>query len=235
MAIRRTTWVWVVAGALVLVLAGGYAAFAVFGSGTSSAPPVALSSSNPSPTSSTSSGSGKMSGTWTVQDSDSFVGYRVREQFVSLPAPTDAVGRTSAVTGQLVVDGLQITAVDVKAELTQLISDKAMRDDRMHTMGLETDSFPTAQFTLTQPIVFASRPAEGTVVKKDAKGTLALHGVTKNVTIPLQARWTGDQIEVAGSLPIVFADYDITPPSIGPVTVEDHGTMELHLFFQRQA
>jgi polyisoprenoid-binding protein YceI len=235
MAIRRTTWVWVVAGAVILVLVGGYAAFAVFGSGTSSAPPVALSSSSPSPASSTSSGSGKMSGTWTVQDADSFVGYRVREQFVSLPAPTDAVGRTSAVTGQLVVDGLQIPAVDVKADLTQLTSDKAMRDDRMHTMGLETDSFPTAEFSLTQPIVFTSRPAEGTVVKKDAKGTLSLHGVTKNVTIPLQARWTGDQIEVAGSLPIVFADYDITPPSIGPVTVEDHGTMELHLFFQRRA
>jgi polyisoprenoid-binding protein YceI len=235
MAIRRTMWVWVVAGAVILVLVGGYAAFAVFGSGTSSAPLVALSSSSPSPASSTSSGSGKMSGTWTVQDSDSFVGYRVREQFVSLPAPTDAVGRTSAVTGQLVVDGLQIPAVDVKADLTQLTSDKAMRDDRMHTMGLETDSFPTAEFSLTQPIVFTSRPAEGTVVKKDAKGTLSLHGVTKNVTIPLQARWTGDQIEVAGSLPIVFADYDITPPSIGPVTVEDHGTMELHLFFQRRA
>jgi polyisoprenoid-binding protein YceI len=235
MAIRRTTWVWVVAGAVILALVGGYAVFAVFGSGTSSAPPAALASSSPSPTSSTSSGSGKMSGTWTVQDSDSFVGYRVREQFVSLPAPSDAVGRTSAVTGQLVVDGLQVTAVDVKADLTQLASDKSMRDERMHTMGLETDSFPTAEFTLTEPIVFASRPAEGTVAKQDAKGSLSLHGVTKNVTISLQARWTGDQIEVAGSLPIVFTDYEITPPSIGPVTVEDHGTMELHLFFERQA
>jgi hypothetical protein len=36
---------------------------------------------------------------------------------------------------------------------------------------------------------------------------------------------------VVGTLPIRFADYSITTPSIGPITVEDHGTMELHLFF----
>jgi polyisoprenoid-binding protein YceI len=238
MAIRRGTWVWIIAVAVVVLLVGGYAAFAVFGSGTSAPAPVALSSAGPSasasPTSTASSVPGKMSGTWTVQGSDSFVGYRVREQFVDLPAPTDAVGRTSAVTGRLVIDGLSITAVDVKADLTQLQSDKSMRDGRMRTMGLETDTFPTAEFTLTEPIVFASRPAAGVIVKKDAKGTLDLHGVTKNVTIALQARWSGDQVEVVGTLPVQFADYGITPPSVGPITVEDHGTMELHLVFVQQ-
>jgi polyisoprenoid-binding protein YceI len=175
-----------------------------------------------------------MSGTWTVQDSGSFVGYRVREKFADLPAPSDAVGRTSAVTGQLVVDGLSVTAVDVKADLRQLRSDKEMRDQRIRTDGLESDSFPTAEFALTEPLVFASQPAEGETVKRDAKGTLTLHGVTKEVAIPLQARWTGDQIEVVGSLPIVFADYGISTPTTFLATVEDHGTMELHLFFVRR-
>jgi polyisoprenoid-binding protein YceI len=128
-----------------------------------------------------------------------------------------------------------VTAVDVEADLRQLQSDKEMRDQRIRTDGLQSDQFPTAEFTLTDPIVFSSRPAAGTQVGTQAKGTLTLHGVTRNVTIALQARWSGDQIEVAGSLPITFADYDISTPTTFLATVEDHGTMELHLFFVQQS
>jgi polyisoprenoid-binding protein YceI len=170
-----------------------------------------------------------------VQDANSFVGYRVREKLADLPAPTDAVGRTSAVTGSLTVDGLQVPSVDVKADLRQLQSDKAMRDERIRTDGLQSDEFPIAEFKLTSPIVFSSRPAAGTRATMHARGTLTLHGVTRDVTIPLQARWSGDQIEVAGSLPIQFADYDISTPTTFLATVEDHGTMELHLFFVKHA
>jgi hypothetical protein len=51
------------------------------------------------------------------------------------------------------------------------------------------------------------------------------------VTFPLEGRWDGGQIAVVGALDIDFADYDITPPSIGPATVEDQGTIELQLVF----
>ena len=97
------------------------------------------------------------------------------------------------------MNGLRVTAVDVKADLRQLQSDKRMRDERIRTDGLESDQFPIAQFTLADPIVFPSKPAAGTRVTKRAKGTLTLHGVTRNVTIPLQAQWNGSQIEVAAS------------------------------------
>jgi len=55
------------------------------------------------------------------------------------------------------------------------------------------------------------------------------------VTIPLEARWDGGQIAVVGSLKIAFADYDITPPSLGPATVGDDGTIELQLLFAPSA
>ena len=55
--------------------------------------------------------------------------------------------------------------------------------------------------------------------------------MTREVTIPLQARWDGGQIAVVGSLDIAFVDYDISPPSLGPATVGDNGTIELQLLF----
>ena len=239
---RRRRYVGIVATVLIVALAGAYAAFVAIGGSTSAAPPVSLATSpsaTPSPaetSSSSSAGPASFDGTWALEAAGaSFVGYRVREQFSFLPAPTDAVGRTTAVTGTLTVRGLRVAAVSVQADMTQLHSDKAMRDQRMQTMGLETDRFPTASFALTAPISFTKRPVAGQIVHFVAGGNLTLHGTTRPVSIPLQARWSGDQIQVVGSLPIQFADYDITPPSIGPVTVQDHGTMELELAFTKSA
>jgi polyisoprenoid-binding protein YceI len=156
----------------------------------------------------------------------------VREQLATLPAPSDAVGRTSGVSGALAIDGLEISTVEVTADLTQLRSDESRRDDRIRSSGLETDTFPEASFALTEPIVFDDAPADGETVEVTATGDLTLHGVTRSVRIPLQARRTGDTIEVVGSVEIAFADYDIVAPSFGGfVTVDDHGTIELQLTF----
>jgi hypothetical protein len=45
----------------------------------------------------------------------------------------------------------------------------------------------------------------------------------------------GQPDRAAGSLPIQFTDYDISTPTTFLATVEDHGTMEFHLFFVQQA
>lgn len=174
---------------------------------------------------------GDFEGSWTLVADASFVGYRVREQLVFLPAPNDAVGRTGAVEGSLEIAGTDVVAASVTADLTQLESDEARRDDAIRMNGLESSSFPTATFELTEAIAFGETPDEGEVVEVDATGQLTLHGVTQTVTFPLEARWDGGQISVVGSQEIAFADYGITSPSLGPATVEDHGTIELQLVF----
>jgi polyisoprenoid-binding protein YceI len=228
-----TRWVVVIAACVAVLLGGAYAIFA-FVAGGDAPPPVALSSPSPSAGGSATgaTSSADPAGGWTIDPDASFVGYRVREQLASLPAPSDAVGRTDAVTGTLTIDGLEIASVDVTADLTQLSSDESRRDDRIRSSGLETDTFPEATFTLTEPIVFDAEPADGETVEVTATGDLSLHGVTRSVEIPIQARRTGDTIEVVGSLEIAFADHDIVAPSFGGfVTVEDHGTIELQLTF----
>jgi polyisoprenoid-binding protein YceI len=216
-----------------VILAGIYGIFALV-TGGDAPPPVALPSATPpsGAASGAAAPAGDPDGAWTVDASSSFVGYRVREQLATLPAPSDAVGRTSAVTGTLTIDGLRITSVEVTADLTQLRSDESRRDDRIRSSGLETDAFPEASFVLTEPIAFDAEPADGETVEATATGDLTLHGVTRSVQIPIQARRTGDTIEVVGSLEIDFADHDIVAPNFGGfVTVEDHGTIELQLTF----
>lgn len=235
----RNRWIAIAVVALVAIVGAGYAAFAVLAGGGPAA--VSLSPGADAGCTATdtvdvrdgTSASGELDGAWELQKGDSFVGYRVREQLAILPAPSDAVGRTTAVEGALDVSALEITNVAVTADLTQLTSDKSMRDERIHTIGLETDSFPEAMFMLTEPIAFEAQPAQGETIAAGAIGDLTLHGVTNQLCVPVQATLTGDSIQVLGSVGVVFADYDMQAPNFGFVTTEDHGTIEFQLDFAR--
>lgn len=229
MSNRRTLIAAIVAGALLVGAAGiGIIYFVVFAG--SSPQKLALSSPTPS-TSNPASTPG--AGTWTVT-SGSQAGYRVREQLASLPAPSDAVGRTTAVTGTLTLaqsaSGYSVTAVSISVDVSKLTSDQSRRDQRIHSQGLESDRYPTATFQLTTPIALPAAAASGQTINVSATGALTLHGVTKTVTIPIAARLTGSKIELVGSITFPFSQFGMTPPSIGGfVSVQDNATMEFQL------
>jgi polyisoprenoid-binding protein YceI len=212
--------------AVVFVIAaiGGYL---LFRGGNDSPAPVGLS--DPAGTQSGADG------TWqVVQGENTFVGYRVQEQLAFLDAPNQAVGRSPAVEGTMKVAGDQITAADVKADLTQLASNENRRDNAIRNTGLQSVNFPEATFVLSSPMKLSATPAQGQAVKGDASGKLTIHGQTRDVTIPLEGRWDGATAEVAGSLGINMPDYGITPPKLGPVqAIQDQATIELRLTFKK--
>lgn len=173
-------------------------------------------------------------GTWTVlTGSNSFVGYRVGEELAGIGV-TEAVGRTSNVSGSLELEGSSLTAVDIEVDMTTLRSDDNRRDGAMSRQALETSAFPTARFVLTEAVDFGSVPEEGVPVAVSAVGDLTLHGVTRSVNFPLEAQLVGEQIVVVGSLEVVYGDFDIALPSAPIlVSVEDNGLIELQLTFAR--
>lgn len=94
---------------------------------------------------------------------------------------------------------------------------------------MDVSQYPTSTFQLTGPIDFRAIPAEGKQITTRAAGRLTMHGATRDVTIDLQAQRLGDRIEVIGSLPVKFVDWNIPNPSFGPVTTQDHGLMEFRV------
>ena len=173
-------------------------------------------------------------GRWVVRTGeDTFVGYRVRETFAGLSVAQDAVGRTNDVQGELTVEGdSSVTAASVTAGLQALESDEDRRDNAIRSRGIETDRFPESTFVLRGPLELPSPPRAGQDVSVTASGDLTLHGVTRPVDVPLEARWSSTTIEVVGTIPVAFSDYDIDAPSVGGfVSVEDEGEIELQLTF----
>ena len=197
-------------------------------------PPERVALSPESETEPAEDASASPEGQWVVRTGDdSFVGYRVRETFAGVSVAQDAVGRTHDVSGSLTVDSeTTVGAADVTAGLQALESDEERRDNAIRTRGLETERFPEATFTLTGPLELPSPPTPGERTSVTATGELTLHGVTKPVDVPVEARWNGSTIEVVGTIDIAFADYDIEAPSVGGfVSVEDEGEIELQLTF----
>ena len=169
-------------------------------------------------------------GTWTI-GADSVVGYRVRERLASLSADSDAVGRTSSITGTATIASsggtVTLSTAEFSVDMTTLQSDRSMRDNRLRNDGIQTDSFPTSTFKLTSPVDVPAAATTGAQVDVTLKGDLTLHGVTKAVEIPAKAQLNGNLIQVVGSLDFPFSDFSINAPNIGGfVAVEDHGTLE---------
>lgn len=203
---------------------------------------LTLSSATATPAASSSAAAQSTSaspgpGTWKVA-SGSVAGYRVREQLGFAPALSDAVGRTSSITGSVTIaqaGGVySVTAASFSVDVSTLTSDRSMRDQRIHTMGLESDRYPTSTFTLTSPIALPTTGGNGQAFRVQAVGDLTIHGTTRSVTIPMDARLNGTRIEVAGSITFPFSDFGMTPPSIGGfVTVENNASMEFDILFQQ--
>jgi polyisoprenoid-binding protein YceI len=240
----KRLWKFVALAAVVVVAAGGFAFYWFWV--RDDAPPEATLRDRPAATT-TSGGDGATTtsgaapgatgadGTWTVapDPEEVFVGYRVDELFAGDSLKKTAVGRTPAVDGQITIAGDQVTDGSFTADLTQLTSDQSRRDNYIKGSSLQTDEFPEATFELTEPVDLGGAPRVGTQIDVTAKGELTLHGVTKPVTIPLQARWNGDTIDVLGKIAVQFSDFGIEKPSVAILSTDDHGVMEVKLSFER--
>ena len=153
---------------------------------------------------------GDVSGTWSV-DTDTgdfdyesatgtFAGFRIAEELAGIGSTT-AVGRTGDVSGTMEIDGETVTAASFEVDLTTITTDDSRRDDKVQD-ALDTSSFPTASFTLTEPIELGSAASTGEPVSVSAIGDLTINGVTKAVTVPFEL--TGSAQDPFGNVRIGF-------------------------------
>jgi polyisoprenoid-binding protein YceI len=232
------------AGALLAVVLGGFALiyFVIFP--TSSPAPfrlntVTASTRTASTTSAASStaAAGGLAGSWTIS-TGSQAGYRVREKLAFLPAQSDAVGRTSQISGSATItqsgSSVAINAAKFTVAVNTLKSDREMRDEKIKEIGLESDRYPNATFTLSRPVTVPAQILAGRTVKVVVAGVVTIHGVPKGETIPVEMRASGGIVQAVGSLTFPWSEFGMTAPSIGGfVNVTEHATMEFELQLAR--
>lgn len=167
-----------------------------------------------------------LTGNWSVGEG-SFAGYRVDE--VLNGSPVTVTGRTSEVSGTLTVAGLTLESATLEVDVASISTDSSQRDNYFRTQAMKVDSHPTATFELTSPVTISSEPVSGEVIDQTLTGDLTVAGVTQQVTFEVQMRSDGSTAEIAGQIPIAFADFGVEAPNLGFVTVESAGVIEFSI------
>jgi polyisoprenoid-binding protein YceI len=201
---------------------------------TSSPAPFSLTTKTSTTKPRTPAGSaGQLSGHWTIA-SGSEAGYRVREKLAFLPAESEAVGRTSSITGGATFAAangrVRITAASFDVAVNTLKSDRTLRDEKIREIGLESNRYPSATFVLSSAVVLPASALNGRAVHTAATGLLAIHGTTRRETIPLEMSLSGEEVQAVGSITFPWGKFNMVAPSIGGfVNVTDKATMEFDL------
>lgn len=190
----------------------------------------------------TVAGADAVDGVWTVDTetgefdfdtaSGTFAGFRVQEELSTIGSTT-AVGRTGDVSGSITIEGSTVTGGSVEVDLTTITTNDSRRDDNVQS-ALETDQFPTATYTLTEPIELGPAALDGEPVSITGAGELTIKGTTRPVEVPIEAQIVDGVVIVVGSLDLSFSDYGVETPSAPIVlSVSDEGVMEFQLLLGR--
>ncbi|WEO76133.1 YceI family protein [Cryobacterium sp. SO2] len=221
---------WIAGGVVVIggaALAFGPAVYAGYANSNAEAAPT-IAAGTPTTSDAATSvpvNADDLSGSWSI-GADSYAGYRVDE--VLQGNDVTVTGRTTDVTGVLTVDALSLTAATITVDVASIATDESARDAYFRDTAMEVGEFPTATFTLTEPVTLEA-PEAGVAQTVSATGELTMHGVTQPVTVELQAALTDTGGQVVGTIPITFSDYGVEAPDLGFVSVEDAGSVEFSL------
>ncbi len=216
---------WLIGGAVVVVLLAAVLAGPwIYGEfiAEDDAPAASVSTQGARPA------SGSVDGQWIVSAgegaNETAAGYTVSE--ILNGARVTVVGTTDRVTGAVSISDQKMTAAEVVVQVADIATDNSGRDGQFRGNVMNAAAYPTATFTLAAPVDLASLPADGTAATVPVTGTLTLRGQARPVTVDVKVLHSGDTLVASGNIPVTWSDYGITPPSLGFVTVDDHGTVD---------
>jgi polyisoprenoid-binding protein YceI len=162
--------------------------------------------------------------------------YRVNEQLARLTLPNDAVGATTAITGQLLlVDGGRFVrdSSRISIDLGSLRTDSDRRDNYVRRRTLEVEQYPTAVLTATSlrglpwPLPTSGQRSFQLV------GDLDLHGVTRPTTWEVTAQFAGRRITGTARTHFKFGDFNMQIPRVASVlSVQDSIRLEYDFAFE---
>jgi polyisoprenoid-binding protein YceI len=163
--------------------------------------------------------------------------YRVREQLAGISFPSDAVGTTHAIEGNLSLDAQgHVRRSDSRftVDLRTLRSDRDRRDNYVRRNTLETERYPMAVFIPSEvrDLPFPL-PQTGTA-SFELVGDLTMRETTRRLTWEATATFQGQEVNVQAKTSFRFGDFGLSIPRVASVlSVEDTIRLETDLLLRR--
>lgn len=143
-------------------------------------------------------------------------------------------GSTQDVDGEMTIEGGRLTAGEVTVDMTNIVTDKDVRDENVRRKILHTEEYPEATFTLTEPTDVSGLPDDGTVGTVTLTGDLTIHGQTNSITQDFTALRTGETVIVHADIPISRADYGVETPEFVAAKIDENGEVNIRLKLEKK-
>ena len=168
---------------------------------------------------------------WVVSPENSEARYLVREQLAGFDFPNDAVGKTNAVAGAVVLadDGSVVSdQSEFRVQLTTLATDNQRRDGYVRSRTLEVEEFPEAVLVPVRFLGLSGPIPETGTATFQLEGSLTLHGVTQTTVWEVTAEFSPESISGLATTAFQFDTFGIAVPSVARVlSVDDNIRLEL--------
>jgi polyisoprenoid-binding protein YceI len=159
---------------------------------------------------------------FTIDSSASEATFTTHE--VLFGSPNTVVGKTNAVTGEILVnkqDPSKSRLGQIQVDLTTLVTDNDLRNNTIQHRILETSQPGNqyATFTATSIIGLPSTVAFGQTVQFSVTGNLTIHGVTRAATFAVTLTpKTATQLTGTAQTSVRYADFGIAIPNVPSVS-----------------
>jgi polyisoprenoid-binding protein YceI len=160
-------------------------------------------------------------------------------------APLETVtGRTAEVRGFVTFDPQDIIGTakgGFEVDLASLKTGINLRDKHMREQYLETDKYPLVIFKLTRVAQASSNMLENNqTVDLVLEGQFKLHGVTRDISIPVSVKFTkateetkkhrpGNLLRITADFDVLLSDYNITRPQFVILKLDDNQKVSIDL------
>ena len=168
---------------------------------------------------------GELAGVTFLVGEGSEATFTVKEQLSRLPLPNDAVVRTSAISGEIHLDGRPSV---IHIDLNQLASDQSLRDRYIRQRMFPND--PIASFAVADLGQLPEGFTDGETVSGTVTGLLSIRGITVPFSFEVEARDDGDVLFVLGRTNFTWSDFGMQAPNVASrIQVTDEVRVEILL------
>ncbi len=203
----------------------------IVGGGESSAATPATDPTTAAPT--TAAPTTAAAQVYRIDAAQSVATYTVSETFLDDNRVGDAIGTTSAIAGDILIDRANPSASqigEIVVDISQLTSDNSRRDNAIRRNWLESAKYPLATFNNGTISDLPGTLSEGTPFTFKITGDMTIHDTTSPVIWNVTMTLDGNTLRGSATTEFKMSDFNVQAPDIaGIVKAEDDVLLTLDI------
>ena len=142
-------------------------------------------------------------------------------------------GSTQSVEGWATIEQGSVQAGEIVVDMTDVSTDNERRDINVRNKIFHTNEYPTATFSITEPVDVSEVPGDGTPGKVTLAGEMEIRGETRPLSHEFDILRDGDRVIVSGDVDINRNEYGVESPEFVAAKIDDTGQLNIRLLLTK--